>query len=217
MLFLPSLLPFLVVERMAETRQGVNRGGETTGSATNLGFWIRRAAYLASRTGSRSTRVQSVVFATDDKENVTPSRAARRRGRTRKSPLPEWYPRTPLRDITVIVNALERRRMRVRAAATARQSTSDPEPAAVEKGLLDSSSSTAAAGRSSVSATEQPPQICSSSNASSPREDPPDQPTEYEKNLEIYIGEMERLVTENLKRSPMPPAKRAKRTLISMR
>ncbi|URE38451.1 hypothetical protein MUK42_16294 [Musa troglodytarum] len=207
----------MMVERMNETRQGVNWGGETTESATNLGFWIRRAAYLASMTGSGSTRVQSVVFATDDKENITPSRAARRRGRTRKSPLPEWYPRTPLRDITVIVNALERRRMRVRAAATARKRTSDPEPAAVGEGLLDTSSSPAAAGSSSVSATEQPPHISSSSNASSPRDDPPDQPTEYEKNLEIYISEMERLVTENLKRSPMPPAKRAKRTLISMR
>ncbi|KAK1313553.1 hypothetical protein QJS10_CPA06g01761 [Acorus calamus] len=55
----------------------------------------------------------------DDKENITPewARSGSRGRRTSaewKSPLPTWYPRTPLRDITAIVNALERRRTRVR-------------------------------------------------------------------------------------------------------
>lgn len=43
------------------------------------------------------------------RENVTPGRVVRTsRGRGRV--LPYWYPRTPLRDITAIVRAIERRR-----------------------------------------------------------------------------------------------------------
>ncbi|XP_010524304.1 PREDICTED: protein POLYCHOME-like [Tarenaya hassleriana] len=44
----------------------------------------------------------------------TPAGAARRRmGRASTSVLPSWYPRTPLRDITAIVRAIERRRSRM--------------------------------------------------------------------------------------------------------
>lgn len=53
------------------------------------GVWMRRGA------GPRSP----MVIAVDNKENLPPWRSARRR----RSPLPAWYPRTPLRDITVIV------------------------------------------------------------------------------------------------------------------
>ncbi|KAK1287399.1 hypothetical protein QJS10_CPB19g01030 [Acorus calamus] len=78
----------------------------------------------------------------DDKENITPewARSGSRRRRTSaewKSPLPTWYPRTPLRDITAIVNALERR-TRVRASTLRRMnqvtetSQSNPPPATLE-------------------------------------------------------------------------------------
>ncbi|KAF9664690.1 hypothetical protein SADUNF_Sadunf16G0044500 [Salix dunnii] len=45
-----------------------------------------------------------------DRENMPPPGSARRgRGRGSNSVLPSWYPRTPLRDITTIVRAIERR------------------------------------------------------------------------------------------------------------
>lgn len=40
-------------------------------------------------------------------------RARRGRGRATGSVLPSWYPRTPLRDITFVVRAIERRRARL--------------------------------------------------------------------------------------------------------
>ncbi|KAG5252815.1 hypothetical protein OIU78_019897 [Salix suchowensis] len=45
-----------------------------------------------------------------DRENMpSPGSARRGRGRGSNSVLPSWYPRTPLRDITAIVRAIERR------------------------------------------------------------------------------------------------------------
>ncbi|KAL9336277.1 hypothetical protein Peur_070765 [Populus x canadensis] len=45
-----------------------------------------------------------------DRENMPPPGSARRRrGRGSNSVLPSWYPRTPLRDITAVVRAIERR------------------------------------------------------------------------------------------------------------
>ncbi|XP_039130198.1 protein GIGAS CELL1 [Dioscorea cayenensis subsp. rotundata] len=71
------------------------------------GVWMRRGASPRS----------PMVIAVDNKENLPPWRSARRR----RSPLPAWYPRTPLRDITVIVRALERSRARMEAAAAERR------------------------------------------------------------------------------------------------
>ncbi|XP_077249546.1 protein GIGAS CELL1-like [Tasmannia lanceolata] len=75
-----------------------------------LGFGIRR--------GPRNCHERN-MFRSDDKENIPPegSRSIRRR----KGPLPSWYPRTPLRDITSIVKALERRRAHLRGAAELRR------------------------------------------------------------------------------------------------
>ena len=73
------------------------RRGEMTS-----GIWIRRVA-------AAQARQARLVRAEDNKENEPPAGLVgptprRRRQRTRKSPLPEWHPRTPLRDITAIVN-----------------------------------------------------------------------------------------------------------------
>ncbi|THU51996.1 hypothetical protein C4D60_Mb06t36950 [Musa balbisiana] len=217
----------------------------TTGDFTG-GFWIRRAAYPAAMPGSRRRRIQSLVAAVDDKENIHPSRAAtcRRRPRNRKSPLPSWYPRTPLRDITIIVNALERR-MRERAAR-ARHRNANPEASPVTNPAVDelnasehtpvgealpsdvsdaSPSPAALSTLSSLTPTRQPFRTPSSSDttlstaervpADASTEDP--KPTEFEKKLQSTISEMERLVLDNLKRSPKPPARKAMRTLMSMR
>ncbi|RRT57884.1 hypothetical protein BHE74_00034872 [Ensete ventricosum] len=165
----------------------------------------------------RRRRIQSLVAAIDNKENIHPSRAApsRRRPRNRKSPLPSWYPRTPLRDITIIVNALERRK-RERAARD-RQRNANPEASPVTTHVSDASSSSPAlstlsslapSSSDTLSTTERVP-------ADPSTEDP--KPTEFEKKLESTISEMERLVLDNLKRSTKPPARKATRTLMLMR
>ncbi|KAJ9184098.1 hypothetical protein P3X46_007872 [Hevea brasiliensis] len=69
----------------------------------------------------------------------TPIGSARRgnsrgRGRASNSALPSWYPRTPLRDITAIVRAIERRE---RLGADRAQEIESPVPHAY--GVLDSS------------------------------------------------------------------------------
>ncbi|KAK6232257.1 hypothetical protein SCA6_002330, partial [Theobroma cacao] len=47
------------------------------------------------------------------RENAPVSAMGRGRGRLTGSVLPSWYPRTPLRDITAVVRAIERRRARL--------------------------------------------------------------------------------------------------------
>ncbi|XAR68561.1 hypothetical protein NMG60_11003732 [Bertholletia excelsa] len=44
------------------------------------------------------------------------ARGRRGRGRSTNSVLPSWYPRVPLRDITAVVRAFEKKRARLRAA-----------------------------------------------------------------------------------------------------
>ena len=74
---------------MPEARDRLGRVGDAD---LALGFFI----------GSRPR----VLYPFDNKENVSPAFSSSRRRRTsrRKSPLPSWYPRTPLRDITAVVN-----------------------------------------------------------------------------------------------------------------
>lgn len=67
------------------------------------GFWIRRPAYPIGLRRSRLSHLKNFMSPTDNKENIPPT-TARHLARQRKSPLPHWYPRTPLRDITVVVN-----------------------------------------------------------------------------------------------------------------
>ncbi|KAF2287281.1 hypothetical protein GH714_039532 [Hevea brasiliensis] len=57
---------------------------------------------------------------------------SRGRGRASNSSLPSWYPRTPLRDITAIVRAIERRE---RLGADRAQEIESPVPHAY--GVLD--------------------------------------------------------------------------------
>lgn len=66
-----------------------------------LGFGTQRPGFSA---GLRPRVLYP--FQSENKENMVPdfSRSRRRRTRQKKSPLPSWYPRTPLRDITHIVN-----------------------------------------------------------------------------------------------------------------
>ncbi|KAA8517020.1 hypothetical protein F0562_017162 [Nyssa sinensis] len=83
--------------RVAATRGGgVGRGGFGTPRVENG----RRPNFNRSpAVGSQNTPVGS---------------GRRGRGRSTNSVLPSWYPRAPLRDITAIVRAIERRRARLR-------------------------------------------------------------------------------------------------------
>ncbi|CAL9045695.1 unnamed protein product [Musa banksii] len=186
------------------------------------GFWIRTVAFPDAVVRSRSRREQSLVFTTDDKENIPPSLVvtARRRVGRRKSPLPSWYPRTPLRDVTVVVNALERRRMRATAARVKRRNRNREmkEPDQTSLGEALSSDVSDALCVSPIGHSLQSP----SSGLVSVSTDPSTEemrPTEFEEKLQSTIAEMERLVLRNLKRSPEPHAKMKKptRTLLSMR
>ncbi|XP_010928467.1 uncharacterized protein [Elaeis guineensis] len=93
---------------MPEARDWVVRGAGVGTRELAGGFFIQRG--MSPIPAARSGRVPSRRVA-DGEENI-PSWAVTR---SRKSPLPVWHPRTPLRDITVIVSALGRRRIHLRA------------------------------------------------------------------------------------------------------
>ncbi|XP_057519870.1 protein POLYCHOME-like [Amaranthus tricolor] len=75
-----------------------------------------------------------------DQENRTPTTMVRRNGgdRGRRSLLPAWYPRTPLRDITAIVRAIETRRAeRDQITQEAAQQNTNAEAEAASDSELD--------------------------------------------------------------------------------
>ncbi|XP_058071431.1 protein POLYCHOME-like [Magnolia sinica] len=119
---------------MPEARDGLPVGRTGPGDRPQ-GFRIRRGFYVAAApVGPRDRQARNLFGSpSDNKENIPQesSSSQRRRGRPRKSPLPSWYPRTPLRDITAVVHAIERRRARLRAAAELRrrnQESADSSP-----------------------------------------------------------------------------------------
>jgi hypothetical protein len=72
------------------------------------GFFIRRVSSpgaLAVR-GARKPLARRFVSPSNNKENRSPVWAVRATQPKRRSPLPEWYPRTPLRDITAIAKVI---------------------------------------------------------------------------------------------------------------
>ncbi|OMO70152.1 hypothetical protein COLO4_28742 [Corchorus olitorius] len=75
---------------------GLRRGGGSFGTPRST---IRRARYTPAR-GRENTPATAISM-------------GRGRGRATGSSLPSWYPRTPLRDITAISRAIERRRARL--------------------------------------------------------------------------------------------------------
>lgn len=92
-----SRAPIQTTERMAGTSGG--RGG-----IGRTGFGSPR-----SRRGRNLLRTPARVIG---RQNISPAGQGRSQGR--HSVLPAWYPRTPLRDITSIVRAIERTRARLR-------------------------------------------------------------------------------------------------------
>ncbi|PKA47305.1 hypothetical protein AXF42_Ash017250 [Apostasia shenzhenica] len=185
---------------------------ETTASG---GHWIRPVDYSPSEmSGQRNIRRLSSEH---NKENIppggrrrSPKLPYRRRGRT---PLPVWYPRSPLRDITSIVKALQRRRLRLRLqavqAAEASPSPSAPVEAAVPN-PLESSPFEASCFSSSSTTT-----------ISTLQAEQPDKTPEPETALLKSTEHIEKAVRRNMKEKKTleRKAKRAAqvRTLKSMR
>ncbi|XP_062117612.1 protein POLYCHOME [Humulus lupulus] len=94
--------------------------GTTTGfGATREGGGLRRDSFGTPRAGP--WRRESTPM-------TGTSRRGWGRGRNRHTLLPSWYPRTPLRDITAIVRAIERRRASLRDAAGSGLEIGSPTP-----------------------------------------------------------------------------------------
>ncbi|XVE61222.1 hypothetical protein DITRI_Ditri06bG0022000 [Diplodiscus trichospermus] len=87
--------------------------GFTTSRVRGRGL-RRGSSFGTSRSGIRRGR-NFYRSAATGRENtpVTVRPMDRGRGRAMGSVLPSWYPRTPLRDITAVVRAIERRRARL--------------------------------------------------------------------------------------------------------
>ncbi|XP_021893909.1 protein POLYCHOME-like [Carica papaya] len=79
------------------------------GGGSGRGGGLRRASFGTPRTGNG--RGRNLRGTPGGRENTPAGGARRGRG---LSVLPAWYPRTPLRDITAIVRAIERRRASLR-------------------------------------------------------------------------------------------------------
>ncbi|EOA24630.1 hypothetical protein CARUB_v10017901mg [Capsella rubella] len=79
----------------------IGRGGSLVGTGGTV-----RGNFSTWRPGNG--RGHAPFRLPEERENMTLVSATR--GRDRASPLPSWYPRTPLRDITHIIRAIERRR-----------------------------------------------------------------------------------------------------------
>ncbi|XP_009786601.1 protein POLYCHOME-like [Nicotiana sylvestris] len=89
----------------ASATRTIFRPGTT--ARVGLGGGIgRRVNFGTPRRNSHRTPARVI-----GRENISPSGRGRGRG-GQHSVLPSWYPRTPLRDITSIVRAIERRRAR---------------------------------------------------------------------------------------------------------
>ncbi|CAL5358551.1 unnamed protein product [Camellia sinensis] len=104
---------------------------EEVGSGTPF----RRGATAMTGTrgamGSAATRGGGV-----GRENTPLGRVRRGRGRGgRGSVLPSWYPRTPLRDITAVVRAIERRRVTLRET----EGLQNESPISQDRNVLDPS------------------------------------------------------------------------------
>ncbi|TVU29484.1 hypothetical protein EJB05_21050, partial [Eragrostis curvula] len=207
------------------------------------GFFIRRVASPGAVVvkGGVKPLARQALTPSSNKENVPPAGAVTAAPKKR-SPLPDWYPRTPLRDITSIVKALERRRSRLEDAAALQQIqwTEDPTtPVQVEQNVPQSTPQThetlvvVASGPGSTQVVANPttssaegklkapssPSDCSLQTVPSKPNDPA--LADLEKELSGSIEQIEKIVSRNLKKAPKAaqPSKMTaqRRTLMSMR
>ncbi|WVZ86065.1 hypothetical protein U9M48_032906 [Paspalum notatum var. saurae] len=231
---------------MPESRDGSGKAlADLSGGVGGGGFFIRRVASpgaLAAR-GSWRPLARRYISPSRNKENLPPAWALRATPTKRRSPLPEWYPRTPLRDITAIAKAIQRSRSRIAAAQQqsqraeqSPQSVNVTTPAQAEKDTpqnVEASQAVASGSGSSERDTVNPATILPDDSlklSSLPAESSmttPSKPTDpavadvVEKKLSSSIEKIEKLVRKNMKRTPKAAqaSRRAaqRRNLMSMR
>ncbi|KAL5208231.1 hypothetical protein ABZP36_032666 [Zizania latifolia] len=209
------------------------------------GFFLRRMTSPGAAvvmTGAVKPLARRVLPPSSNKENVPPSWAVKTT--PKRSPLPEWYPRTPLRDITSIVKAIERKsRLRNAAARQQIQWTEDPAtPAQTEEGIPQSTPTpptqktldVVASCPGSTQVVSSTATYLAEGNLKAPSSTSdcslqmmPSKPNDpaladfIEKKLSSSIEQIENMVNQNLKRGPKAaqPSKSTvqRRTLMSMR
>uniref|UniRef100_A0A0E0KRS9 Uncharacterized protein n=1 Tax=Oryza punctata TaxID=4537 RepID=A0A0E0KRS9_ORYPU len=203
------------------------------GDLSGGGFFIRRVASpgaLAVR-GSGKPLARRFIRPSNNKENVPPVRAVKATTAKRRSPLPDWYPRTPLRDITAIAKAIQRSRLRIAASHQQSQTPEQDIPHCTE--VQDSIDVVPGSNPTQIVATPAPSlakdslKIFSSPSETSlvtpSKRTDPAHLDDMEKKLSSSIEQIEKMVRRNLKRTPKAaaaqPSKRAiqRRTLMSMR
>ncbi|XP_009602908.1 protein POLYCHOME-like [Nicotiana tomentosiformis] len=96
-------------------RRSIGRGGieifEDEAEASTAAVPLRTTP-VRTAGGGRGRNSSGTPARAIGSQNISPGGRGRWRGR--RSVLPSWYPRTPLRDITSIVRAIERTRARLR-------------------------------------------------------------------------------------------------------
>lgn len=197
------------------------------------GFFIRRVASPGAvvEKGAVKPLARRVPLPSDNKENVPPAWAALTAPK-RRSSLPEWYPRTPLRDITSVIKAVESKNRLRDAAARQLQWDEDStshsgDPAQTDQATNETlavvaSGPAASAETAATKGTLGASDGCSLQTPSRPS-DTPALADVVEQQLANSIEQIEKMVSRNLKRIDPKAARPSKtsavqrRTLMSMR
>ncbi|KAF3333819.1 hypothetical protein FCM35_KLT01510 [Carex littledalei] len=179
------------------------------------GYFIRRVVtpqvkfgVLTSTTSTRNTLAGPAPPAGNNAENLVSPIAGRVAGRGttaqskhKKSPLPDWYPRTPLRDITVICKAIQR--MNLRNAMTPQQIgpttylPKKPSPAQIQLQTPEPTNSTFSSQIKPVKPNPTVLDFTPIKVAKTPEMEA------YEKKLTESIEKLERIVKRNMKREKL--------------
>ncbi|KAG5083442.1 hypothetical protein JHK82_053610 [Glycine max] len=121
----------------------------------------RRVSFIFNEAPTLRTPPRTAAFgrgrarASPRSQNIPPSTARRGRGRVPlRSVLPAWFPRTPLRDITAVVQAIERRSARLGEVEGQRIGNTDP-----ASDRLVSEPSEPASASASASAVKSPKSV----------------------------------------------------------
>ncbi|KAK3140779.1 hypothetical protein QOZ80_5AG0405660 [Eleusine coracana subsp. coracana] len=207
---------------MAEVMRSAARSVLTDHSGG--GFIIRRVASPGAVVvkGGVKPLARRALTPSSNKENVPPAGALRAAPK-RRSPLPDWYPRTPLRDITSIVKALERCRLRGSASRQQLQRTEDSsllDPTTQDPSSIQDVATPATSSAKDKLTTSPSTPVCSLQITPSRPIDPVLSDL-LEKELSSSIEKIEKMIRQNLKQTPKAaqPSKRVvqRRILMSMR
>ncbi|KAL1206930.1 Protein POLYCHOME [Cardamine amara subsp. amara] len=127
----PNLFGSPVQRVPSEATGNTGLGFIGQGSMTGRGGLVR-GNFGIRRTGGR--RGQTQFRSPQGRENTSLGVTRRGRARASTSVLPSWYPRTPLRDVSAVVRAIERRRARMGEGVGRDIETPTPQ----QLGVLDS-------------------------------------------------------------------------------